>query len=501
MFSESAIPFLILVITLLFLLYRFFKKNNNFWESQGIPVVKKHRIFGSFNTMFLKQCHEEDIENYRKLGKIFGRYDGQTPILVIGDPEILKKVLIKDFNTFPNRRPIRFGDPVVDKGVGLLEGEDWKRVRSILTSLSTGSKLRKIFNLVDDCANSTIERLSKAAKSGDSIDIKKLFGIFSIDIIASCAFGVKLDTEDTNHPFIINANKLLGSSWRMYMTVLFPQIMKFFKIPLFNPESTKFFQQFVCHVLNNRKHNEELRFDFLQLLMEMQSTENNNGQISNGKTSQTKTLTQDEIISQLCGFFIAGFHSTSFTLSNLFYNLALYPHYQERLIQEIDNILADSNVLDYDSLSKMKYTDAVISETLRMYPALVRPEREAVNDYKIENLNINIKKGMLISVAVCGIHNDPEWYPEPEKFNPERFTNEENVSTYTSSCIYMPFGIGPRNCIGMRFALMAMKLCIAKVLKHFQFRPAPEFEFPPQLDSRDALLKIKNVILKVEARE
>ncbi|XP_023216470.1 cytochrome P450 3A8-like isoform X1 [Centruroides sculpturatus] len=491
---------LILAAILLYCLYKFFKKNNNFWESQGVCVVKKHPILGSFNVMLLKQCHMEDMENYKKLGRIYGRYDGQTPILVIGDPEILKKVLVKDFNVFPNRRPIQFGDPVIDNSVGMLEGSDWKRVRSVLTSLSTGSKLRKILYLVEDCSDSTIERLSKVAKSGESVDMKPLFGKYVIDIIASCAFGIKIDAEDNTNPFIINANKLLQSffSWRSFMTVMFPQIMKIFKISLFNPESTKFFQKFVLNAINKRKNSGKVRFDFLQMLMETEMTENNNGHVANGKVSQAKNMNLDEIVSQCCGFFIAGYHSTSFTLSNLFYNLALYPEYQDRMREEINNILENTNSIDYEKLNEMKYVEAAILETLRMYPALVRPEREAADDYKIDKLNINIKKGMLISVAVCGMHYDPEWYPEPEKFNPERFVNTETASAYTSSCIYLPFGTGPRSCVGMRFALMIMKLCIAKILKNFQFRLAPECEYPPQLDSKDALLKIKNVILKFE---
>uniref|UniRef100_A0A1W7RAR8 Cytochrome P450 3A8 n=1 Tax=Hadrurus spadix TaxID=141984 RepID=A0A1W7RAR8_9SCOR len=508
LFWNHVTPWLVALICLVILLYKFFTKHQNFWEKQGLPVAKKHPLFGSFNVMFLKPLHVEDEENHRTLGNLYGRYDGQTPILAITEPEILKDIMVKDFNIFPNRRHLQFGDEVIDNNVGMLEGEDWKRVRSILTNTSTSSKLRKMIPLIENCIQSLYENILEAVKIGHSIDITRLFSAFAMDIIATCAFGTKLNShKDPNNPFVAHANVLLNSkmSWRIYMTVLFPQIMKFFNISLFNPKATRFFKQFVEEVMDRRKKSGEVRFDFVQLIMDAEKDESSDENMSNAeledlKILKKKKLSQIEAVSQCCGFFIAGYSSTSSILSSVFYNLATNLHCQKQLREEIENVIGKTQeTLDYETINEMKYLDAVIAETIRMYPAGLRIERQAVTDYKLRESGIEIKKGMVISIPVYALHNDPKWYPEPKKFDPERFLEQEKSKRHPYA--YLGFGMGPRACVGMRFALMIIKLCIIRLLQKYQFKPGAKLAIPPELDSSGALMTIKNVILDIEERK
>ena len=113
----------------------------------------------------------------------------------------------------------------------------------------------------------------------------------------------------------------------------------------------------------------------------------------------------------------------------------------------------------------MKYMEMVIDETLRMYPPAARTDRVASNDYEYEG--IKIKKGQVVTVAIYAIHHDPSIYPNPEQFDPNRFS-EENKKT-RDSVTFLPFGAGPRNCIGMRFAVIEMKLLLASILSKYRF--------------------------------
>lgn len=113
----------------------------------------------------------------------------------------------------------------------------------------------------------------------------------------------------------------------------------------------------------------------------------------------------------------------------------------------------------------MKYMDMVIDESLRLFPPANRFERIATKDYEYEG--IKIKKGQLVVVPVYPLHYDPDNFPNPEEFNPERF-NEENKKTRDSAA-FLPFGLGPRICIGMRFALIEMKLLLATILNEYRF--------------------------------
>ncbi|XP_042913579.1 cytochrome P450 3A19-like, partial [Parasteatoda tepidariorum] len=126
----------------------------------------------------------------------------------------------------------------------------------------------------------------------------------------------------------------------------------------------------------------------------------------------------------------------------------------------------------YEAIQNMKYLDNVISEALRLHPPVVRLDRISVVDYKLKGTEITIPKGTTVTTPVYAMHRDPEFFPDPETFNPDRFSpeNKDKIIPYS----YLPFGSGPRNCIGMRFALLETKICLTYVLSTFQVLTGPE---------------------------
>lgn len=116
--------------------------------------------------------------------------------------------------------------------------------------------------------------------------------------------------------------------------------------------------------------------------------------------------------------------------------------------------------------------DAVIDETLRMYPPAQRVERECTND--IEYGHLKLKKGQTVIVPVYALHHDPDLYPEPDRFQPERFLKDSAAYKSRDPMAFLPFGAGPRACLGMRFALIEIKILLASVLSKFRFVPAPD---------------------------
>lgn len=150
-----------------------------------------------------------------------------------------------------------------------------------------------------------------------------------------------------------------------------------------------------------------------------------------------KTLTNNEILSQSILFLTAGFDTTSTTLLFTSYNLAVHPECQEELCKEVDDVLDKYvNNVDMEMLSEMPYLDAIISETLRMYPPAVRADRVANADFEYEG--VKIPKGSTVGIPIYAIHHDPEIYPEPEKFKPERFLGENKQKRDNDA--YLPFG-------------------------------------------------------------
>jgi len=170
---------------------------------------------------------------------------------------------------------------------------------------------------------------------------------------------------------------------------------------------------------------------------------------------------------------LAGFETTASAITHCIYELALNPTIQNRLASELDHALSaydnpDSEEYFETVMTAIPYLDAVTKETLRKYPSLTRVERRvAASGYKLAG--IELVRDQLVEIPIYAVHHNPEYYPEPEYFNPDRFMpeNKHLLVPYT----YLPFGLGPRNCVGMRFAYQEFKLCLAQIVRRFAFHP------------------------------
>lgn len=239
---------------------------------------------------------------------------------------------------------------------------------------------------------------------------------------------------------------------------------------------------------NRLDSNQETRVDFLQLMM--------NTQNSKGEESQ-KALSDLEMAAQTVVFIFAGYDATSTSISFIMYELATHPDVQKKLQDEIDRALPNKAPVTYDALMDMEYLDMVVNETLRLYPIANRLERVSKKDVEINGMFI--PKGTIVMMPIYPLHRDPEYWPEPEEFCPERFSKENKGSI--DPYVYMPFGNGPRNCLGMRFALISMKLAVISVLQNFTLQPCEETQIPPKLSRQPIIQPEKPIILKIVSRE
>ena len=193
----------------------------------------------------------------------------------------------------------------------------------------------------------------------------------------------------------------------------------------------------------------------------------------------TTPLTEDFILANGFVFLIAGYETTANLLSHLTYLLAINPECQQTLLGEIEQHIDQHGNLDYEAIVQLPYLDACISETLRLYNPAQLTTREASEDYKWGDTGITIPKGMIISIPIHAIHHSPKFYPNPHRFDPNRFMpeNRSNLIPYT----YLPFGAGPRNCVGMRFALMEAKTAIARLITKYKFVRTENTKIPLKL--------------------
>uniref|UniRef100_T1JP05 Cytochrome P450 n=1 Tax=Strigamia maritima TaxID=126957 RepID=T1JP05_STRMM len=361
----------------------------------------------------------------------------------------------------------------------------------------------QMVHLIEECVQQSVDSLEDKADVEEPIEFTRIFAVLALDVIASCAFGMKSDCiKNQESEFVLRAQKAFRANPKIiYLMLTLPILIKF--IPLsWMPNPFKYFQDIADQTIDMRLKNKDFtRRDLLQIMLEAELPRDENNKSDETESQQTgikKTLTREVVIAQTVLFILAGYETTANTVSYLAYELASNQDIQEKLIREVDDVMADcKGKLTYEAVSSMQYLDMAISETLRKYPPVVRTDR--VCDEDEYNLNgIAIKKGMMIVFPIYAIHHNPEFYSNPQTFDPERFSvgNKAKRNPFT----YLPFGAGPRNCMAMRFALLEVKLVVAHMLSKYRFQTCPETQFPLLFNVVQGLLQPQSVKLTLQKR-
>ncbi|CAG2112716.1 unnamed protein product, partial [Medioppia subpectinata] len=178
--------------------------------------------------------------------------------------------------------------------------------------------------------------------------------------------------------------------------------------------------------------------------------------------------------------------------------MALYPAAQERIRAEVAEAVDSDGEINYETLQRLPYLDACLTETLRLYPPVARLERVASEDIPLGADGVVVRKRQRVEIPVYAIHRSEKYYSEPNEFRPDRWLpeNKHKLVPYA----YVPFGTGPRNCLGMRFALMEVKLAVAHIVMHFRFTKVPQTEIPIQFSNMTPMLTAKSITLGLEKR-
>ncbi|XP_061455312.1 cytochrome P450 3A29-like [Rhineura floridana] len=487
---------LILVFLALFVLYGIWPYS--FFKKLGIPGPRPLPFIGTF-LEYRKGILNFDQRCYQKYGKIWGIFDGRQPVMAILDPTIIKTILVKEFYThFTNRRDFGLNGEL-DTAITIAPDEQWKRIRTVLSPTFTSGRLKEMLPIINRYGEMLVKNVQKKVDSDEPIDMKEIFGAYSMDVVTSTSFSIDIDSmNNPNDPFVTHIKTFLKFSFfnpLMILIVVFPflaPLLNKLNISLGSTSFLKFFTAAVKNIKKDRQKNNHMnRVDFLQLMVDSQIS----GDISD-EASTYKVLTDREITAQAILFIFAGYETTSSSLNFLSYCLATHPDVQQKLQEEIDEALPSQATPTYEAVVQLEYLDMVVNETLRLYPPGGRIERVCKNTIEING--VTIPKGTVTMIPAFVLHRDPEYWPEPEEYRPERFSKEsrEAIDPY----VFLPFGAGPRNCIGMRFALLILKVAVVVLLQKFSFRPCKETQIPLELDTKGFIQPKKPIKLKLVPR-
>ncbi|CAH1276954.1 CYP3A4 [Branchiostoma lanceolatum] len=430
---------------------------------------------------------EAQVDAIATYGNVYGVFNGRVPILTISDPEMMREIFVKQFHKFTNRAPEGMALDVKPQARMLtqLVDEDWKNVRSTITPAFSGGKLKQMTEAMNSCADLLVGNIGKFGEKGESFDTKELTGAFTTDVIARTAFGLDVDSQrNPQDPFVVYSKKAFNFNFLnplIWLFFLFPSIMK----PILEKlnynfvakDVTDFFYNILEQIMGMRKNEQNHgRVDFMQLMMDA----HRDGEADDDDSQETKVqgtkkpLTKDDIVANSFLFFLAGYETTATAMAFTLYNLALHQDAQDKAREEINQVMDNRELVDYEAVHNMPYLDMCINENLRMYSPAASNARVTGEEVKLKWLTI--PKNTLVTIPILGIHHDPKRWPEPSKFIPERFTKEEREKRDPFD--WQPFGAGPRNCIGMRLALMELKVGLAKVLMKYRIVTGPDTDIP-----------------------
>uniref|UniRef100_A0A1I8PTZ9 Cytochrome P450 n=1 Tax=Stomoxys calcitrans TaxID=35570 RepID=A0A1I8PTZ9_STOCA len=497
---------LVLVVPVLLVLYliSFF----TYWKRRGICQETPLPLVGNFSGIG-RSKHFRDINhrlyNYFKSQgvAIGGVYIFMKRAAMILDLDLIKQILVKDFANFPDRG--MFNNPEADPlsaHLVTLEGEEWRSMRHKLTPAFTSAKMKYMFPTVVQVGQRFAEVM--AANLGESgvVELKDLCARFTTDVIGNGVFGIESNCLQNPQEVFRKMGKSVFTDKRHnaaveQFIVTNPRIARKLNFKLFKDDLTKYFLDMVRQTMDYRLKNNIKRKDFMDLLMELKAENEELAKAGKG-IDLSHGLTLEQITAQVFSFLIAGFETSSSTMSFCLYELARHPDIQDKLREEILQTLRDNEEegMTYESIHNMAYLEQVISETLRLYATLSYFARVSLNEYPIPNSSHVIERDTMVIIPIDAIHRDPEYFPNPNDFNPDNF--EPSACSKRHPCAFLPFGDGPRNCIGLRFGKMQTKIGLVSLLRRFRFECCPLTETPIQVDNSSFFLSSKNgIFLKV----
>ncbi|XP_037728455.1 probable cytochrome P450 6w1 [Drosophila subpulchrella] len=470
----------LLLATLTIVFYIWQRRVFTFWKRHGVRYIRPLPLLGSTGEFLTARVpFFEQIQKFHEApgfetNPFVGVYMAYRPALVIRDLDLIKTVMIKKFQYFNNR--VVQTDPHRDalgfNNLFFSRSPAWRELRTRISPAFTTGKIKQMYPLMVKIGKNledSVERLG----SGSNVQVKDLCARFTTDLIATIAFGLEANALQNAKSEFFYHNKAiftmtLGRAIDFAIIFMLPALAPLARVKLFSRETTKFIRTSINYVLAEREKSGEKRNDLVDILLALKREA-----AANPEKSQ-KAIDLDYLVAQAAIFQTAGFETSSSTMTLTLYELARNVALQDRLRQEIADFFGDEDHVSYERIQEMPYLSQVVNETLRMYPIVGYIERECSQPADGERFtldpfhNMEVPHGMPIYMSTLAVHRDPHYWPDPDKFDPERFSPANRYNLNMDA--YMPFGIGPRNCIGMRLGLLQSKLGLVHLLRHNQVR-------------------------------
>lgn len=395
----------------------------------------------------------EVFEKYRSgLGDTFTfHFGGTRPTIVSCNPEFIEHVLRGNRDNY-NKSDIQVERMVEFQGKGLVNshGNDWLRRRRLLARGFLPTRLSEQLPIQQDVLRGLMEGFDRAAQQGP-VDIHQQMVRFTLRLVGKSLFGRSMSDDEL---------ELIADTISEIQGFIVRQIVQPYMIPWYrvSGQSGRYqrmrieAEKVILRHIETRRKEGIGETDFLQLMMHTPYHDTG------------KTMTEDQVMIETLQLMVAGNETSSIALTWIFYLLGRHPQYISLVREEIASVIGNDPV-GFENLHELHLTLRVVDEALRLYPPFWMIDRIALENDEI--CGIRIPSGMLVVPYIYGAHRNPAIWSNPEIFDPDRFSPERCDKRQRFG--YLPFGGGPRLCIGQNMAMVQILLIVVTIVAKYDF--------------------------------
>eukprot|EP01080_Neovahlkampfia_damariscottae_P001748 gene1748-517_t len=403
-----------------------------------------------------------------------------TPYLLTSSPEMIKEITIT--NRLPKSSLVYDTlKPIFGNGILLSSGEIWKKERTLINPIFTPQNVKTFIKTMEIHTNTALKSWKKKGKLDLCIEISQL----TLEIISESAFGDTSEQRETaklwcdlskNFFSVINFGLLLPMSILPYLPV--PSIKKTFV------SQTKM-KENITKIMSQRRPKIENGTDDSGDLLSLLMTAEMDGE----------KISDELVVDESFTFLFAGHDTTSSLVSNTIFLLCAHPDIQQKLREHILENLKDKEHVSYEDIEKMEYLHQVVNESFRMIPPVAEIDRETDKDMFIGDLYV--PKETLVGINIYGLHHNPKIWKDPYRFNPDRWSEENLKNIPNLRYSFIPFSVGPRDCVGKIFAKAEGPLILALILRNFKVEFDDGFSKDDVVLEFDAIVRPKELKVKM----
>nr|XP_042911949.1 cytochrome P450 3A9-like [Parasteatoda tepidariorum] len=259
MFEFNIYTWLIIIFTLVIVgitgFLRYIGRNDDYWKIRGVKYHPRQSLFKILKVLSTSTFPELVKTGYHEYGRVYGSFSFSQPAITISDPKLLRDIFVKDFNYFSHRQDQAFSDKILDTMISVLNGEDWKRIRTIISPAFTSKQMRKMENIINGCSKTVLKTFEKHYKNGEPVDCKAIFGAFVTDAIALSAFATKVDSlNNPDHIFvkmIKECNQAFDIKRVIFLSLIPRRLQAYFRLGALKPMD--FFKKVVVETIKERR--------------------------------------------------------------------------------------------------------------------------------------------------------------------------------------------------------------------------------------------------------